>query len=192
MTNNNTMVFGAQQKKQSTWIYKFLLFISFIWISFYPAMTALSSDYYFNYGNIVASGSPNFTYVITTILVEALFAWIFFEVVFYLYRLVLSFRVYSFVVPMEKLKIESRVFFIYRNVIYGLFLNLCFLFPYLFAYADFFNLVITLAFTIVYASVLNKNYGEPVIGHFVFKNFCYPLFFYEALMLLSSVMEVLG
>ena len=192
MTNNNTMVFGTQQKKQSTWIYKLLLIISFIWISFYPSMTALSADFYYNYGNIISSASPNFGYVITMILTEALFSWVFFEIVFYIYRLVLSFKVYSFVVPMEKLKIESRTFFIYRNVFYGLFLNLCFLFPYLFAYADFINLVVTLAFTMVYASVLNKNYGEPVIGHFVFKNFCYPLFFYEALVLLSSVMEVLG
>ena len=192
MTNNNAMVFGAQQKKQSTWIYKFLLFLSFVWVSFYPSMTALSADFYSNYGNIVSAESMNFGYVVSTITVEALFSWLFFEVVFYLYRLVLSFKVYSFVVPPDKLKTESRIFFIYRNVFYGLFLNLCFLVPYLYAYAEFINLAVTLAFTIVYASVLNKNYGEPVIGHFVFKNFCYPLFFYEALMLLSSVMEVLG
>ena len=116
MTNNNTMIYGAQPKKQSTWIYKALLFISFVWVSFYPAMSALSSDFYYNYGNILVSSSPNFVYVITMILTEALFSWAFFEIVFYVYRLVLSFRVYSFVVPMEKLKIESRVFFIYRNV----------------------------------------------------------------------------
>ena len=192
MTNNNAMIYGVQEKKHSTWIYKFLLFLSLIWISIYPSISAVSSDFYFNYGNIISASSANFSYVIAMILTEALMSWIFFEIIFYLYRLVLSFRVYSFVVPMDKLKTESRTFFIYRNIFYGLFLNLCFLFPYLFAYAEFINVVVTLAFTILYSNYLNKTYGEPVIGHFVFKNFCYPLFFYEALMLLSSVMEVLG
>ena len=192
MTNNNTMIYGMPQKKQRTWIYKLLLFISFVWVSIYPSITGLSSDFFFNYGNILDASSANFSYALSMVLVEALLAWAMFEVVFYLYRLVLSFKVYSFVVPLEKLKIESRTFFIYRNIFYGLFLNLCFMFPYLFVYSEFMNLIITLAVTIFYACYLNKTYAEPIIGHFVFKNFCYPLFFYEALVVLSSVMEVLG
>ena len=192
MTNNNTMIYGMPQKKQRTWVYKLLLFISFVWVSIYPSITGLSSDFFFNYGNILDASSANFSYALSMVLVEALLAWAMFEVVFYLYRLVLSFKVYSFVVPLEKLKIESRTFFIYRNIFYGLFLNLCFMFPYLFVYSEFMNLIITLAVTIFYACYLNKTYAEPIIGHFVFKNFCYPLFFYEALVVLSSVMEVLG
>ena len=192
MTNNNTMIYGMPQKKQRTWVYKLLLFISFVWVSIYPSITGLSSDFFFNYGNILDASSANFSYALSMVLVEALLAWAMFEVVFYLYRLVLSFKVYSFVVPLEKLKTESRTFFIYRNIFYGLFLNLCFMFPYLFVYSEFMNLIITLAVTIFYACYLNKTYAEPIIGHFVFKNFCYPLFFYEALVVLSSVMEVLG
>lgn len=192
MINNNAMVYGVPEKKQRTWVYKLLLFISFVWISLYPTVTALSTDFFFNYGNILNTSSTNFSYALSMVLVEALLSWAFFEVVFYLYRLVLSFRVYSFVVPMDKLKTESRIFFIYRNIFYGLFLNLCFMFPYLFVYVDFINLVVTLIVTMFYAAYLNKTYAEPIIGHFVFKNFCYPLFFYEALMVLSSVMEVLG
>ena len=192
MTNNNNMIYGMPEKKQRTWIYKLLLFISFVWVSIYPSITGLSADFFFNYGNILDTSTANFSYALSMVLVDALLSWAMFEVVFYLYRLVLSFKVYSFVVPVDKLKTESRIFFIYRNIFYGLFLNLCFLFPYMFVYAEFMSLIITLAVTMVYACYLNKTYAEPIIGHFVFKNFCYPLFFYEALMVLSSIMEVLG
>lgn len=191
MKNNNTIMYGFKSKKNSSWVYKLFLFLSFVWVSAYPAITSVSSDFYFNYGNIFMTGSSNFSYVLSMVIVEALVSWIFFEIVFYLYRLILSFRVYSFVVPMDKLKNDSRLFFIYRNIFYGLFLNLSFMFPYLYIYAEFVNLIVLLVATIFYACYLNKNYAEPIIGHFVFKNFCYPLFFYEALSLLVSVMEVL-
>ncbi len=191
MVNNNNMVYGVQRKKPSSWTCKFLLFVSFLWVVLYPTLSMVSSDFYFNYGNIISSSSVNFSYTVAMILAEALVSWLVFELIFYVYRLVLSFKVYSFVVPVEKLKSDSRIFFVYRNIFYGLFLNLCFLFPYMYIYAGLINLAVTLGVAIIYASYLNKTYGEPVIGHFVFKCFCYPLFCYEALVLLSSVAEVL-
>ena len=114
MINNNAMVYGVPEKKQRTWVYKLLLFISFVWISLYPTVTALSTDFFFNYGNILNTSSTNFSYALSMVLVEALLSWAFFEVVFYFYRLVLSFRVYSFVVPMDKLKTTSIGMYIHR------------------------------------------------------------------------------
>ena len=32
----------------------------------------------------------------------------------------LTFKIYTFIVPTENLKVESRVFFIYRNLVFGL------------------------------------------------------------------------
>ena len=190
MTNN--FMQRNQTRTSNGWIYTLLLFISFIWVSVYPSVNILTENFYFGYGNLFDTGSGNFPYIITMVLSEALFYWLAFELVFYFYRYVLSFKVYSFIVPLDRLKVESRIFFIYRNVFYGLFMNLCFLYPYLNIYAEFVNLIITLIVLLVYVKHLNKTYAEPVIGHFVFKNFCFPVFVYEALVLISGLLEVLS
>ena len=88
MKNNNTMMYGFKSNKNSSWVYKLFLFLSFIWVSAYPAITSVSSDFYFNYGNIFMAGSSNFSYVLTMVIVEALVSWIFFEIVFYLYTMI--------------------------------------------------------------------------------------------------------
>ena len=187
---NNLMQRNRTMEK-SRGLYIFLLFLSFIWISLYPSVNILTDNFHFGYGNLFDTNSSNFSYIMIMILSESLFYWIAFEFVFYLYRYVLAFKVYSFIVPAHKLKDESRIYFIYRNVFYGLFINICFIYPYLYMYSQFVNLVVTLIILIVYAKHLERTYGEPVIGHFVFKNFCFPVFVYEALVLISALLEVL-
>ena len=191
MTNN--YAFNNQAKSNPyKWVYIIMLFISFIWISIYPASTAMAGNLYFAYGNLFDMASGNLSSFIVMILAEALVMWLGFEIIFYLYRWLLGFKIYSFIVPADKMKSESRLFFIYRNVFYGIIVNLCFLFPYLQVYLPFFDLVITLITLISFAAHLNKTYAEPIIGHFVFKCFCYPVFVYEALVVLSQVLEVLA
>ena len=179
MTNN--IMLGQQTQVKNAWVYKLLLFISFVWISIYPATSMVASNFYFGFGGLFDSASRSS--VVIMILAEALSYWIVFEIIFFLYRWFLGFKIYSFIVPANKLKVETRAFFTYRNVFYGIFVNLSFLFPYLHSYALFFDLVVTLIVLIVYANHLNKTYAEPIIGHFVFKNFCYPVFVYQAIML---------
>lgn len=188
MTNN--IMLGQQTQVKHAWVYKLLLFISFVWISIYPATSMVTSNFYFGFGGLFDSASRSS--VVIMVLAEALSYWIVFEIIFFLYRWVLGFKIYSFIVPANKLKIETRAFFTYRNVFYGIFVNLCFLFPYLHSYALFFDLVITFIVLIAYANHLNKTYAEPIIGHFVFKCFSYPVFIYEALTIISSIVEVLS
>ena len=189
MTNN--YLGTNQQKGQSKWLIMLMLYLSFIWISIYPSTNILTGGFYFGYGNLFDSSSGNLTSFVFMVLTEALASWITFEIVFYIYRWFLGFKIYSFIVPADKLKQESRVFFIYRNVFYGILVNLCFLYPFLCAFLPFFDLVITLIALIAYSYHLNKNYAEPIVGHFVFKCFCYPIFVYEALTVFSQIMEVL-
>ncbi|MBR7172758.1 MAG: hypothetical protein IKD36_03090 [Clostridia bacterium] len=183
-------LFGEKKKSSTSWLVKLILFISFVWISLYTSSTSLTTELYWNFGNLLDFSSENSSSIISVIFVEALVYWLAFEVVFYLYRFVLQFKIYSFVVPQDKLKNESRIFYIYRNVFYGVFLNLCFLFPYLYVYAPFISLVSTFVMLLIYANHLNKTYAEPIIGHFVFKNFCYPIFVYQAIVLLVDIIGV--
>ncbi len=180
-----------KQKVVNPWVYIFLLFISFVWVSLYPATSTLVSTLTLSFGNMLDFSNPNAVYAFGMILFQALIGTLMFELIFYLYRFVLAFKVYSFIVPSANLKNESRIFFIYRNLIYGVFVNLCFFFPFLSTYLGFFNLIISFAMLIVYARHLSVKYSEPIIGHFVFQTFCYPIFVYEALVIFFQVVGVL-
>lgn len=180
-----------QEKPQRNGLIMILLFLSFVWTSLFTATSSLTGTLYYNFGNLLDASSANFSSIIFIILSESIIKLLIFEIVFYIYRYILQFKIYSFIVPLNSLKAESRVFYIYRNVFYGLYLNLCFLFPYLYQFAPLMSLASTFILLIVYANHLNKTYAEPIIGHFVFKNFCFPIFVYQAIVLLFDVIEVL-
>ncbi len=180
-----------QEKPQRNGLIMFLLFLSFVWISLFTATSSLTGTLYFNFGNMLDTSSENFSSIVFIILSEAIIQWLIFELVFFIYRYILQFKIYSFIVPLGRLKVESRAFYIYRNIFYGLYINLCFLFPYLYQFAPLVSLASTFILLIVYAIHLNKTYAEPIIGHFVFKNFCFPIFVYQAMLLLFDVIEVL-
>lgn len=188
---SNTLNYQNQTKSSGGWFYMFFLFVSFLWVAIFPATSSLIGSFELGYGNLLNFQDENTSTIILSIISEALYLFISFEIVFYIYRYFLTFKIYSFVVPSENLKTESRTFYIYRNVIYGIFCNLCFICPYIFKFLPLLDVVVTLLMLLVFASHLNKKYAEPIIGHFVFKNFCYPIFFYEALILLIQILEVL-
>lgn len=191
MTDNITLNYDLKPKVK-TWPYKLLLFISFIWVTLYPTISSMVGSFQFGYGNVFNTASENFPMVMSVVLTNSLLAWFEFEILFYIYRYFLAFKVYSFIVPSDRLRNESRLFFIYRNIFYGIFVNLSFLYPYLYELASLVNLIITLVILVVYANHLNKEYSEPIVGHFVFKSFCYPIFVYEAIYVLIQVWGVLA
>lgn len=190
MNNNNNLALQTKQKS-NVWVYTLLLFVSFIWISIYPTTNVLVGDFTLGYGNLFDIANPNFSFIALLVVLEAFFSFIIFEFIFFVYRKILEFRIYSFIVPADKLKIDSRIYFIYRNILLGIFVNLCFFHPYLYMYVGFADIIITMIMVILYALHLNKAYAEPIISHFVFKNFCYPIFIFEALMLLIQFVGVL-
>lgn len=189
MTENYFM--EKTERKSRGGLVKFLLFLSFVWTSLYTTASSLTNSFYWNFGNLLDTGSSNFVSIVSMVIAEAIVYWLAFELVFYIYRYVLQLKIYSFIVPAEKLKVESRTFYIYRNLFYGLFLNLCFLYPYLHVFAPVVSLITMFVALIAYSVHLNNTYAEPIIGHFVFKNFCYPVFVYQAIVLLIEVVGVL-
>lgn len=182
----------AKSRPINQWLYIFILYLSFIIVAIYPVTNSLVYTFELGYGNLMDSTNPNFSFILSSIFLDALYSIVIFEIVFYIYRFVLAFKIYSFVVPNDMLKVESRMFYFYKNIIYGFLLLLCFEFPFLYIYSELFNLIVTFTMLILYAKRLNKKYSEPVIGHFVFKNFCYPIFVYEAIVLLIKVVGVLA
>jgi len=183
--------FMFEKKKNSNYLTIFLLILSFVWITAYPVLSSFVYDYYFSYGNFLNLSSDMFANAAIFIVISSLVSWIGFELILIVYRFVLSFRIYSFVAPQHKVKNDMRTFFIYRNVVFGLFLNICFVFPYLHIFAPIIDLIATLTTFICFANYIKKTYSEPLIGHFVFKCFITPVVLYEILIVALNLMEVL-
>ena len=180
-----------QTKTKTNKLIVFLLILSFVWVSLYPVLSAMTGNFYYNYGNLFNFSSPIFSNALIYIIVSALVSWIAFEVVFIAYRFLLGFKIYSFILPQNKFKNEARNYFIYRNIIFGLFLNICFIYPFLHVFVTLVDLVVTMTTFICFANHIKKSYSEPLIGHFVFKCFITPVVLYEILVVAISFMEVL-
>lgn len=183
-------IYNTHQKSHKKWVYMLLLYVSFIWLSLYTVTMDATDSFRVGYGNLLDVDSVGFLDAVVLVIFEALFLFLEFEVVFYLYKFVISFKIYTFIVPPDELKYKAHIYFIYRNIIYGVFLNLCFLFPFLKIYSLFMDIVITLLMLIVYSKNLAREYAEPIVSHFVFKNFCFPVFVYEVLNILIMIMGV--
>lgn len=184
--------FGTAPKRRAgSWVYKLFLYLSFVWVSVYPVASTIGTSFFTYYGNLISGANSEISTLIVFSMLEALLGWLGFEIIFWLYRMFLTFKIYSFVVPVDELKNTSRLFFGVKNILYGALLLLCFWFPYLYSFMELFNLILIVSLLILFAVYIQKKYSEPIIAHFVFKNFCYPVFVYECILLAVSVLEVL-
>lgn len=180
-----------QSKSNKNYLIIICLILSFVWISLYPVANALTGTFYFSYGNILDVSSSLFSNFIIYTIISAVVSWIGFELIFMLYRFLLAFKIYSFVLSPEKLKNELRLYFIYRNIIYGLFMNLCFIYPYLYSLVTFVDVIVTMTTFICFSTHIKSTYSEPLVGHFVFKCFINPVILYEIFVVTINFLEVI-
>ena len=146
------------------------------------------SDYLFMaYGKLFQITSPNFYYEVLMLVSMSIIYVLAFEIVFFLYRYIISFKIYSFIIPIDRLKADTRLTYAFRNFLFGIYMNLCFIYPYLYSYMMLASLFFTMVILIYYVRRIYKTYSEPLISHFVFKTFVYPVFFYEILSMIFSV-----
>ena len=181
----------AKNKESNNGLYLVLLYFSYVWVSFYPVIGVFASDLTVGLGKLFNLSSGNLFIEAIYILLYPGINMLLFEIIFWFYRVYLSTKVYTFVVPTERLKQECRIFFIIRNIFYGIFLNLCFLYPFIYKFDYFINVSVTLIVAILFAYKMQKEYSEPIISHFVFKNFCYPIFYYEIFIVILNVLGVM-
>lgn len=175
----NGVSYGTKKINQSGYV--FLLYLSFVWLTFFSSVNSFISNLYFDFGKLFVSTDQLFS-TIYLVLIYALLELAVFEILFWIYRNILSCRIYTFVVPDDKMKVEFRLYFILRNVILGVITNLCFLYPFLYNAYDFFKIFVTLLIIILFAFNIQKKYSEPIIAHFVFRNFYKPVLLYEIVM----------
>ena len=174
-------------KPLNSYVYIFVLLISFAWCSCYSVENTLSPYLFTTYGKIFQFGSQNFLYEMVILLSVSVIYTLAFELIFYFYRYVIAFRVYSYIIPVDRFKADARLTYALRNFFFGIFTNLCFLYPYLQTFEIFVGLFFTMLTLILLALRINKTYGEPLVAHFVFKTFMYPIFLYEIVTMIFTL-----
>ncbi len=188
----NSLEYYSVTKKKTLggWFYCLILVVSFLCIDFYITVSSETVFISFSGNNIFAS-SQDIAYIFGLTVIEALIDWLVLEVIMWLYRTILSLKIYSFVVPAQTLKNECRLFFAIKNFLLAIIVNLCFAYPYLYSFVEAFNVLFLVLTLVTFAWHIQRRYSEPIIAHFVFKCFCYPIFFYECVVLLVSYLGVL-
>lgn len=164
----------------------FLLFLSFIWLNFYSTMTNVNtiSLNVGHFGNLPV-------YLLINVLLVAVFDYLLFEIIFFLYRFVLGFSIYSFMIPKVVLKDKFRFWFFVRNLVLGLIYNVRFFFPLFDTYLCIFQLIMNFVFIICFYFDLSVEYVEPLVGQFVFKTLAVPVVLFEIYQVIMLLVGVL-
>ena len=160
--------------------------ISFIWLHLYSTTADL------NVLNIHSTGFDSIeVYALISILMAGILDYIIFEIVFFAYKFVLGFSIYSFIIPRDILNFRFRFWYIIRNLILGLIFNLRFFYPYINTYLCVFELLLNMALLICFYFDIKRDYVEPLVGQFVFKTLAIPFIVYEIFTVVSMMVGVL-
>lgn len=163
-----------------------LLILSFAWLNLYSFLVESNDVFggYMQYGSIT-------TYLFVTVAFLALVEYLIFELLFFIYRVFLSFSIYSFMIPKSILINKFRMWFCVRNVVLGFVFNLRFFFPYINAYLCVFELIMNFAFIMALYLDLKREHIEPLVGQYVFRTLVLPVVLYEIYVMITLMVGVL-
>jgi len=162
------------------------LLISFIWLNLYPSLTGVNDIFL---DKTAFMSVPLFLAFVA--IVRGAFSYLIFELLFFVYRFAIGFSIYSFMIPKDVLKNKFRYWYIFRNLILGIFYNLRFFFPYVTTFLCIFELILNMAFVVMLYFDLNREYIEPLVGQFVFKTLTVPIVLYEVYKMIVLMWGVL-
>ena len=163
-----------------------LLFLSFVWLNLYTELAqavAISVNY--------STGSYSLTYVILELLFLSAISYLVFELVFFVYKFLIRFSIYTFMIPRQVLQNRFRLWMIVRNVLLGIIFNLRFFYPYIAIYLSIFDVLFTMLFAVCVYFNLAKKYVDPLVGHFLFRALSVWIAIYEGIEVLFLVLRVL-
>jgi len=182
----NQLLYKNQRSAFSRIVLPILVLLSFVWLNLYSTLTGLNSVSL----DIGVYGSLA-TYLGVSVFFAGLLDYIVFEILFFIYRLVLGFSIYSFMIPKNVLLDKFRIWYLVRNLLLGVIFNLRFLYPFFGTYICIFELILNMLLVIVLYFDLSKNYVEPLVGQFVFKTLAWPVFIYEIYIVIRLMAGVL-
>ena len=146
----------------------FLLVLSFMWVGLFEnySQTSFEIADYFKFGMAEKFSELFFM----NLLFGALIDWLWFEIIFYVYRLFLGFSVFSYTIPVELLKNKAKLFMVIRNLIFGVFSSLMFFVPqFVGTYIIVIELLVDVLIFLWFAFSAMKETVDPMIKPNVFR-----------------------
>ena len=162
----------------------FLLLLSFIWLYLYESLNGITQI-------SVSSDISVSISVLLSFLFSCGIAYLSFEIMFFVYRFILAFSIYTYVVPKQVFQNRFRLWFVVRNVLLGIVFNLCFIFPYISQYLVVIEILFNFLFIICFFFSISTKYVDPLIRHFLFRIVVLWVLIYEVIEALILVVRVL-
>jgi hypothetical protein len=166
-----------------------LLIISFAWVELFSAYSSSAFSFYGLSG--IDLVTPFSEYLITNILIFACVEWLYFEITFYLYKIVIGFSVFSYTIPKELLNNKGRLFMVIRNIIWGALNALLFFVPFIANYLLIIELLLDIGIFLFFVSEVMKETVDVMIKPNVFKILTVGFLLIKGLSLLGFVLEVI-
>ncbi len=177
---NSSKVFAEQKPSLLGKFLPFMLIVSFVFANFYYVAQDMTLDF-------LSLSSQLFT---LTFFLELIFMAVLDYLVLlfmlWLYRLVMSYRPYYYLVKTQTFNETIKFWYFVRNVVYGFFTCLLFFFPYLEMYLYIIELILSfLVILLTYFSV--KKYVDIMFRHMYFKLLMYPWFIWQAVGIILTI-----
>ena len=157
-----------------------MLIVSFVFANFYGATQVISSDFLAIY-----SAGYNWFFVIYLIFMSVL-DYLILLMVLWLYRTILSYRPYFFLVKTQTFNEHFKFWYFVRNVLYGAISCILFVCPYLQMYFPIISLILMFLVVLLTYVSLNKHV-DIMFKHMYFKLLMYPLFIFEAASIILTI-----
>lgn len=168
----------------------FLCFLSFVWLCLFESVSGtelLSSLYYMEDVTLYSST----LYKVINVLFLTLADWIWFELIFYFYRMLISFSIFAQTIPKSLFENKARYYIILRNVFLGIFMNLLFFFPYLINFLLIVEIIVDFGiFALFFMSVSRETVSVMIMPN-VLKSYFVPFMFIELIHVIIAVVGVL-
>ena len=160
-------------------ILPFVFVLSFMWLDLFSQLLA------FNATTIETDRVVTF---ITELFIFGALSAIVCAVIFWCYKLVLGFSLYTLLIPAYAIKDGLKWHFIIRNIIMGGLYMLCIYFPFIYIYLAAIDAIIIFVVFMLFARRCARLYSDRLVMPYVFRALMTPLIIYEfALLLINYV-----
>lgn len=186
----NRDIDSREQNRKIRKFLPFLVFVSFVWLCLfesYSQSVALVNSYAMEGYNELSSNG----YLVLNLLLLVVSEWIWFEVIYYFYRTLVSFSLFAHTVPRKLFENKARIFIIYRNLVLGLFMNLLFFFPYLINFVLIMELLVDFGMFVLFFKSMSRETVSVMIMPNVLKSYFVPFALIELVHVLIAVVGVL-
>lgn len=167
-----------------------LLLLSFAWLGLFENYSAATFEVLDYFKLNMLNTDPSIT-IIFNIIALSLISWLWFEIILYVYKMLVAFSVFSYTIPKALLENNAKIFMVIRNIVLGVFMNMLFFFPYLINFVLIVELVIDfLMFGLFFMSVTRETVSIMIAPN-VLRTYFNAFAFIETIHILIYVLGVL-